>query len=118
MTKPKPTKVTKEDIELADELGRVGTIKSLLDAFGAMLTEQFAGLADVSYRGNPVATHYAILDAQDVLETASVTLQAELLRTLCQVEEGDVEVLTGVDDIVEIGDPADIDAQIVEEEKE
>lgn len=91
--KTKPTKVTKDDIELADELSRITTIKSYLDDFSAHLSAQFAELVSRSYQGNAVATHFEILDKQDALETGVTLLQTDLLRVLGEVEQADAEFI-------------------------
>lgn len=85
----KPTKVTKDDIELADELSRITTIKGLLERFSSILTQSFADLSDTSFYGNPVATHIAIQDKWDTLEGQLQLLAAALLEELGQVEEAD-----------------------------
>jgi hypothetical protein len=106
--KQKPTKVTIDDIELAEELSRITTIKGLLEGFSSVLTEHFAELSDVSFRGNPVATHFSIQDKWDVLETSLQFLQADLLKELGQVEEEDAHTLADPLIDVEESIPTDV----------
>lgn len=85
----KPTKVTKDDLELADEISRVTTIKSILDGFTEAMTVHFDDLRAIAETSNPVQTYLAIVDKQDVLVTAAQYVQAQLLEILGQVD-GDV----------------------------
>jgi hypothetical protein len=96
--KQKPTKVTKDDIELAEELSRITTIKSLLDTFSDFLTHQFAEIIETSYQGNSVATHFTICDKREEIEDAAQLLQAELLSVLGEIDEEDAHELAALDE--------------------
>jgi len=92
--KQKPTKVTKDDLELAAELSRITTIRGLLDGFRVALLEGFATLKEIAETGNnPVLTFLEIGNTRDSLETSLQFLQAELLRELGQVDEEDAHAL-------------------------
>ena len=92
--KQKPTKVTKDDLELAAELERITTIRGLLDSFRVELTEAFEALIDVAETGNnPVTTYLEAFNTRDSLATSLQFLQAELLRELGQVDEEDAHAL-------------------------
>jgi hypothetical protein len=93
-SKQKPTKVTKDDIELAQELERITTIKGLLDDFRVELKGAFESLAEVAHTGNnPVTTYLEIFNTQDALESSLQFLQAQLLQELGQVDEEDAHAL-------------------------
>lgn len=95
----KPTKVTKEDLELAAELNRITTIKTLLDQFSETLTSTFVELIDNALVANPVRTFIAIEDAQQYLEGQITRTQTSLLTVLGHVDEDEAhEIATATEE--------------------
>jgi hypothetical protein len=90
----KPTKVTLDDIELANEISVVTTIKSLLDEFRAVLDEHFNALLDqAESSNNPVALYNSIRFSGDALGESAQNLQAKLLETLGQMDDEDAHAV-------------------------
>lgn len=73
-----------EATELVEELVSTTT---LYDAFGAFITRlqtNFSAMETISKDGNPVRTHIAICDAQEILIDAAHGLRDELIEKLAQ----------------------------------
>lgn len=90
----KPTKVTKEDIELADEISLVTAIKEAVNTFGQALHEEFNALEEVSSSGNAVAAYKQILSSYEFLSNCLNDLQANLLVGLGDIEPEDAKELS------------------------
>jgi hypothetical protein len=82
MDKIKPTKVTKEDVELADEISHVVTIKGLVSAFTSYVEAEFEDLIYSAETGNPVKVYKHLLASQTILLTEAQSLQRKLLEVL------------------------------------
>jgi hypothetical protein len=94
----KPTKVTLDDIDLANEISVVTTIKSLLDDFRDTMNGHFCGILDqAESTNNPVALYLAIQYSSETLGTEVQNLQVKLLEALGQVNEEDAHVLADPD---------------------
>jgi hypothetical protein len=112
MIKQKPTKVTKEDIELAEELSRITTIKSLLDNFGETVGSIFSELTITAEQSNPVVTYLNVLNAHDAIQTSLQLVQVELLHILGEIGEEDAHVLAAevtTEEVAVEAEPGEID---------
>ena len=78
---------TKEDIELADEIGTVVTIKGLFDGFYAEFIHVFNELTLLAMEGNPVTTYLSIFGAKNSIEEKLRSTQAQLLEILGEVDK-------------------------------
>jgi hypothetical protein len=85
----KPTKVSKEDLELADEISRVTTIKELVADFILCLDKSFGELQDGAEKDNPVIVYKNIVAARQELIGSAQLLQAQLLTTLGELDGED-----------------------------
>ncbi len=90
----KPTKVTKEDLELADEISRVTAIKELVASYLEELVMEFQTLESISETANPVATYKAVLSSRDALLESAHILQAQLLPVLGEIDGEDAMELS------------------------
>jgi hypothetical protein len=90
----KPTKVTKEDIELADEISLVTSIKDAVGHLTAQLENEFALIEGEAESGTPVATYKQILSSRAVLREAVNALAAGLLVGLGDIEPADAKELS------------------------
>jgi len=93
----KLTKVTKDDLDLADEISLVTTIKSHLDEFSQVLLDEFEQLTHIATASNPVETYLSILNIQDVLLTSFHNIGAKLIETLGQMDAEDAHQLVNPD---------------------
>ena len=94
--KVKPTKVTMEDVELADEIVRVTAIKELVSNFTADLAGAFVDLIAIAEGANPVATYKAVGETESKVMLDTQILQSNLLEVLGRVD---------VEDAHELADP-------------
>lgn len=90
----KPTKVTKEDIELADEISLVNAIKEAVNTFGQALHEEFGTMEEVSSSGNAVAAYKQILSSYEFLSNSLNDLGANLLVGLGEIDPEDAKELS------------------------
>lgn len=119
----KPTKVTLDDIDLANEISVVTTIKSLLDEFRDTMDEHFNGLlGQAEDTNNPVALYLAIRYSGDTLAEAAQNLQAKLLETLGQMDDEDAHILADpeaeAETTVNVFKAEEIDETLKEKEKD
>lgn len=111
----KPTKVTLEDIELADEISLVASIKEAVGTFITLFDEEFNGLETIADSGNAVAVYKQIISAREALRENVNFLQARLLVGLGDIEPEDAKELSdpaaaqtaGTMDAA-LADPADV----------
>jgi hypothetical protein len=93
----KPAKVSKEDMELADEIGLVTAIKEAVEIFSAALTDEFFAMEAAANTGHPVAVYKQILAARQKLAEGLTELQATLLVRLGDIEPEDAQELSSPD---------------------
>lgn len=70
--------------ELVEELVSTTLLYDTFGRFITQLTNNFIALQSISKESNPVLTHIAICDAQEILTTAAHSLRDELIEKLAQ----------------------------------
>lgn len=116
--KTKPTKVTIEDVELANEISQVTTIKELLTKFSGETKEIFEALIVLAEKANPVHTYQSITGAQVIVNHRIQVLQADLITSLSQIDEEEAHELSDPESSINIDlvDADQLDAEMAETE--